>query len=88
MSDEIEKAAGLLKAVLGNEITAEEAIAAWPKATKDTDPIVETACEQLYHYASDKDIHTREPSYEARQLQGIRACLDALLRRKGELGVS
>lgn len=74
-----QKAISLLKAVLYENLSAEDALAKWPTVEKTSSKAMKNSYHQLYHYLADADIRAKEPEYAKYQRTGLQRCLDDLL---------
>ncbi|HMO51211.1 MAG TPA: hypothetical protein PKE26_13860 [Kiritimatiellia bacterium] len=61
----------LLESVARNVLDATTALEQWPDIDSEVDDLVASAWHDVSHYATDKDIRIKDPSYAAYQAKSL-----------------
>ncbi len=78
----LKKMISLLEGVLDGSVNPDDAVGAWPYRPSQ-DELAARALHMLEHYASDVDIHEKEPGYERDQRDRLNALLAQLKTQGG-----
>jgi len=72
-------AADLLKKVLAREISAEDALAAWPATADLQTPPLRNAWTRLRHFADDADLHEKDLGYFSAECKRLNDAITELM---------
>lgn len=62
----------LLTNMLAGNLSPNETLESWPEENNGDDKLMRNAWHSLYHYVTDEDIRSKEPSYAMRQREALK----------------
>ena len=72
MGSKINQVIALLEGVSDGLVNADQALREWPSIDSEKDDLIKSAWHDLSHFATDKDIRTKEKEYDSRQRELLR----------------